>query len=419
MQLISTIVQTGTAQALLQLLGFVGGLLVVRWLSMPEYAIYTMMTAGLGTLTALADAGVTSSVMAQAGNVHSQREHVGRVIVAGLRFRARLALVVALLATPPLFWLFRDHGLGTGGALGTIAVVLVAFVPAVTTSILEVPLKLEQALRPLQWLQLQAAAARVALTAGLVSWLPIAVVAMLASAAVQWWSNLRLRGLLASWRLRDLEPDRVAVAGLRHAVRRTMPGTLYLCVASQLNVWLLAVFGTTVSVGQIGALGRLAMIFNVVNALVALIAVPRFARLPRDWPRLRYFYLRVAAALAAMGAAAAAIVWLFPEEALWVLGSQYDTLRSEVVLMMVSGALGLAATSLTGLNTARGYMPPGYVHPLLGITHTIPLLWLLDVSTVGGVLWMQMILAGFSAFYATLTFLYYARRPHEPVRQAP
>jgi O-antigen/teichoic acid export membrane protein len=418
MSISGVVLRTGAAQSLLQLIGFAGGLFIVRLLPVGEYATYTMLTAGLGTLTALADAGITSSVMAQAGRVHPNRSRIGRVLLTGLVFRRRLSVVVACLASPPLVWLLCTHGERLGAAMASMVVVLVAFASAATTSILEVPLKLDQSLMALQRLNLQVSAVRVAITSLSVWLAPVALVALVAVAIVQWWGNLRLRRLLRLFNLRGSTVDPNVASQLHRAAGRTLPGAVYYCLAAQLNVWLLAALGTTASVAQIGALSRLAMIFSVVSAVVSLIAMPRFARLPADWPRLAYFYAKVGIALIAFGAALVVVISTMPGRVLWLLGGQYESLENEVVILALSGALSLLATMFVGMNGSRGYFPPGYVHPLLGISHTVPLLLLIDVSTVHGVLLMQCILSAFSAFYGALTFVYYARQPHVPLPQS-
>jgi O-antigen/teichoic acid export membrane protein len=410
MGLMSLVLRTGTLQLLVQAIGFAGGILVIRLLPIDEYATYTVLLAALGTLTALADPGISSTVMARSGSHTADRARSSRILLTGMAQRRRFSLWVGALALPVLLTLLQRQGAPLGwAALGVCGVALAFFLGA-ATPLLEVPFKMQQTVMPLQWAQVQANALRVALV-GLALWMaPIAVLALLAAALTQWWLNARLRSLLGErvdWRAAD-EPE--TALAIRGNMRRTLPGALYYCVAGQLNVWLLALFGNTASVAQIGALGRLAMLFTIVQATVAMIVLPRFARQSAVRSVLLRAYLKVCAALVVLTLALTLLALLFPQELLWILGAPYRSLETEVALMALNGGLGLVGGALFAMNNVRGYLPPAWLPPALGVSHTVALMFLLDVSTVHGVLLMQAILAGFTIFYATLIFLFHAHR---------
>ncbi len=60
---------TGSAQVLIQALGFISGIIIIRLLPTEEYAFYTLANTMLGTMNILSDAGVSTGVMAQGGKV--------------------------------------------------------------------------------------------------------------------------------------------------------------------------------------------------------------------------------------------------------------------------------------------------------------------------------------------------------------
>ena len=419
MGLMSLTLRTGAIQLIVQAIGFAGGIVVIRLLSMGEYATYTILYAALGTLSALADAGIASTVMAQAGRHGGDSARVSSIVVTGLAYRRRFSLLVGGIALPVLLYLLHRQGESwVLSALGLLSVAL-AFLATAATAVLEVPFKLQQRVMPLQWAQLQANALRTALVATALWLQPTAALAVLCAALAQWWLNHRLRAMLATQVDRSSAVDRDAATAIRRNMWRTLPGALYYCIAGQLNVWLLTLFGSTASIAQIGALGRLAMLFTIVQVTVSMIVLPRFARQPEARDTLLRSYLKVTAALFALGTALTVAAWLFPQPLLWILGGDYSMLGNEVALMTLSGALGLIGASLYAMNNVRGYLPPAWVPPVLGISHTAVLMVLLDVSTVHGVLLMQGVLAAFSALYATLIFLFYARQRHDTLHQDP
>ena len=66
---IKLIFVTGSAQIIVQATGLFCGILVIRLLPVNEYALYTLANTMLGTMTVLADSGISSGVMAQGGKV--------------------------------------------------------------------------------------------------------------------------------------------------------------------------------------------------------------------------------------------------------------------------------------------------------------------------------------------------------------
>jgi len=100
---------TGGAQFLVQGLGFVAGILIVRRLPIAEYAYYTIATALLSTMTALADGGIGAGVISQGGKVWKDPVELGKVVASGLALRRRFALLSAV-AVPFLIYFLRKHG---------------------------------------------------------------------------------------------------------------------------------------------------------------------------------------------------------------------------------------------------------------------------------------------------------------------
>src|SRR5215213_1625169 len=95
---------TGAAQIIVQALGFISGILIVRLLSVNEYALYTLANTMLGTLTILADSGISNGVMAQAGKVWQDKKKLGSVLVTGLALRKKFGIISLLVATPVMIY---------------------------------------------------------------------------------------------------------------------------------------------------------------------------------------------------------------------------------------------------------------------------------------------------------------------------
>src|SRR5436853_1163 len=101
---------TGSAQIVVQAIGFISGILVIRLLQTNEYALYTLANTMLGTMIILADGGISAGVMAQGGKVWQDREKLGVVLATGLNLRKKFATASLLIATPILLFLLQRHG---------------------------------------------------------------------------------------------------------------------------------------------------------------------------------------------------------------------------------------------------------------------------------------------------------------------
>ena len=83
---------TGSAQIIVQILGFASGILIIRLLPVQEYALYTLANTMLGTMTVLADGGISTGVMSQGAKVWQNKVMLGKVLATGLDLRRKFAI---------------------------------------------------------------------------------------------------------------------------------------------------------------------------------------------------------------------------------------------------------------------------------------------------------------------------------------
>src|SRR5690606_28313648 len=110
-------------------------------------------------------------------------------------------------------------------------------------------------------------------------------------------------------------------------VKRMMPGVIYFCLAGNMTIWIATFVGSANIIAQIGALGRLAMILMVSNVLFVTLITPRFAILVSNTRQLFKRYAQIQIILFCFSIFVVLCVWLFSNEILWVLGSEYANLN--------------------------------------------------------------------------------------------
>src|SRR3979409_1893447 len=91
-------------QAVVQVIGFLSGILLIRHLDQREYAYFTIANTMQGTLNTLADIGISVGLVSIGGRVWQDRNRFGQLIRTASNLRRKLGLIAALVITPILFF---------------------------------------------------------------------------------------------------------------------------------------------------------------------------------------------------------------------------------------------------------------------------------------------------------------------------
>ena len=346
-----------------------------------------------GTMTILADGGIAAGVMSQGGKVWQNPEKLGIVLATGLDLRRKFAVGSLVIAAPVLFLLLMHHGASWLIATFILLSLIPAFLMALSGTLLEIVPKLHQDIVPLQKIQIMANSGRLAISLILIFLFPLAYVAILAAGLSQVWANFRLREF-HKYADAHLKPDPEISKKILAFFKRILPGSVYYCISGQITVWLISILGTTKSVAQIGALGRLAMLLSLVSVLINTLIIPRYSRLPHNKKLLLKRYLQIQAWLLGLSLCIMSLIYLFPDQILWLLGKNYADLKDELLLNIIAGrGLGLMVGTSFSLCTCRGWAMNPFipiVTSLLAITGGI---LLIDISTLRGILLLNICIA--------------------------
>jgi hypothetical protein len=267
---------TGSAQMLVQAIGLISGIFIIRLLPTQEYALYTLANTMLGTISLLADGGISSGTLASGGRVWQNPVELGKVVVTGMHLRRKFAIASLAISLPILFYLLITHGASWLSSVLIVLSLVPAFYAALSDNILEIPLKLNQDIAPLQKNQVAANIVRIVLLFGSLFLLPFTYVAILANGLPRIWANIKLRKVGERFADYKQEPDPHIRKDILHMVKRTMPSAIYFCVSSQITIWLISVFGNTESIAKIGALGRLTTLLTLFTVVFLNIFLKRF-----------------------------------------------------------------------------------------------------------------------------------------------
>ena len=86
-------------QSVVQIIGFLAGILLVRRLDQRDYAYFTITNSMQGTINLLADIGISIGLVSIGGRVWHDRRRFGELVNTALKLRRTLG-VVAILGEP-------------------------------------------------------------------------------------------------------------------------------------------------------------------------------------------------------------------------------------------------------------------------------------------------------------------------------
>ncbi len=401
-----------SAQAVVQALGFVTGILLVRLMDPAQFALLTLASSLLVTAAVLADLGLASAVLAEGGR---QPGGAGtdwaaawaRVCADARALQWGLAAAALLLVLPAGLVLFNRQDAPLGTALALVSLALATAVLQARNGLALSVVRLAGDVAWQQRADLAFSAARLAAVAlAMAWWLNISAFMALALQAA---TALCMAAALHHWlRARQLAGPARTAAGkhrpaLRSQVARQGPNAVWYALSSQLGLWLLAVLGSSTDVAALGALARLAGVFTVVGVLMAALAQPYFAR-QHDGPSLVTAFGVVNGGFAALLLALLAAATTWPQAVLWLLGPAYAGLQTELLWMLAASTLAAWGGALYALGCARGWVLPLRWAVTSSAAGTLLAVAMLDLATPRGALKLNALTSIFSLL-AILIFM--------------
>ena len=380
-------------QAIVQVIGFLSGILLIRHLAQREYAYFTIANTMQGTLNVLADIGISVGLVSIGGRVWQDRQRFGQLVKTAGGLRRKLGVIAALVITPVLYFMLVKNGAPVSYALILIALVLAGLAVQLALGVLGVVPRLHSDIRKIQTIDLVGAVVRfLILLALMFVFLNGAVAVAVGSATLylQYWMLRSYAARVIDFDASENEEDRHAMQGF---IRNLAANAVFFCFQGQITVFLISLFGRDVtSVAEVGALGRLAMVFTVLTNLLSNIFGPAFARC-QDPRRLRWQYAITVGGVTAFSLMLIVAAILFPRAFLFVLGAKYAHLEHELVLMLSVAVLGALTGTFWTLNASKAWIAGSWLYIPLTVVTQIALIPITDFSSVRSLLLFNLLSA--------------------------
>ena len=380
-------------QAVVQIIGFLSGILLVRTLEQREYAYFTIANTMQGTINLLADIGISVGLVSIGGRVWQDRHRFGQLISTALSVRKKLGAVAIIIVTPALYFLLVKNGASFFYTAVLIVVILAGLLIQLSVGVLEVVPRLRSDIARIQSIDLTGAIARLLVLVTLMYFFLNAGVAVAVATATLLLQYAMLRKYVAG--VIDLDApenaeDRAAMFGF---VRKLAANAVFFCLQGQITVFLISFFGRRASsVAEVGALGRLAMIFAVLSNLLTNVFVPAFARC-QSARKLRWLYAAIIGGVGAFSLLVLCGAEMFPGQFLFVLGSKYAHLHRELLVMVGGAVLSALTGTFWALNASKAWVAGSWLYIPLTLATQIALIPYTNFSSVMGVLTFNLISA--------------------------
>ncbi len=380
-----------TVQAFVQLTGFAAGILLVRYLDQRQYAFFTIANTMQGTISVLADMGISIGLISIGGRVWKDRHRFGQLIRTAQMLRWKLGAVATVLIVPILYLMLTRNGATPRYGLLLIGFVLIGLAAQLSFSVLSVVPRLCSNVARIQRIDFISAIARLVALISCAFLFLNAGLAVLVGSAAALLQYLMMRSHVSD--VIDLhapenEEDRRAMLGF---IKSQAPNAIFFCVQGQITVFLISFFGHHAgAVAEIGALGRLAMIFAILGQLMTNIFVPAFAR-AQTARRLRWQYAIITGGVIAFAGSVLGAAALFPHQFLFVLGPQYAHLHRELFLMVAGTVANVIVSTLWLLNAAKAWVAGSWLYIPLTLATQLALIPSTDFSSVNSLLLFNLI----------------------------
>ena len=380
-------------QAVVQIIGFLSGILLVRTLEQREYAYFTIANTMQGTINLLADIGISVGLVSIGGRVWQDRYRFGQLISTALSVRRKLGAVAIVIVTPVLYFLLVKNGASFFYTAVLVIVVLAGLLIQLSLGVLDVVPRLRSDVARIQSIDLTGAIARLLVLVTLMYFFLNAGVAVAVATATLLLQYAMLRKYVAG--VIDLDApenaeDRAAMFGF---IRKLAANAVFYCLQGQITVFLISFFARrTSSVAEVGALGRLAMIFAILSNLLTNVFVPAFARC-QSARKLRWLYAAIIGGVGAFSLLVLCGAEIFPDQFLFVLGSKYAHLHRELLLMVGGAILSALTGTFWALNASKAWVAGSWLYIPLTLATQIALIPYTDFSSVMGVLTFNLISA--------------------------
>ena len=378
---------TGSAAA--QGLSALTGLLLARWLTISDYALYTIMITLIGAMNVLTKGGAHYGYSTILGRVWPDKARAAQTVSAVLTVRKK----VSFYTLPPVIlitaWLLHKNGASWEQNIVLCLILLVIWWADMQTRLVDQILFYAHRTTPVQLVDTLLAAGRLLAITALIFTYTVSVIFAVTLSALA--AILRMFPILkwvnALVPINKAQPIESDIVEIQSSVRRQLPVEVYMVLQTQIVLVFLSVSASGTDVASFGALGRIGQLLVPVTMFTTAFSVPIFTRARNNIGKT----LSGLVVLSLLPGLLVLIIAIYqPQILLWLIGPQYQDLHAEVI-WAVGVAMGyVSAKTFRNLVAHRGKMKFNRLQIPLGLFWIVCAPFILDISTLKGAFQLQL-----------------------------
>lgn len=367
-----------------QAAGAIAGLLLARWMSVADYAIYTIGITVVGAIRLLTRSGVQMGLAAELARNWPDTDAAATALDAAMRVR----MLVSALIMPPLllaaWFLLERAGASPLVQAGILAILAVTWLADLYGSVLDQLLFFDGKALRMQMLDATISAGRLVLILvlrflGLVS----ATTALLSNVftVAARVPNLRswVKASLSGAALRD---SREVARTIRRVALRQLPVDIFVALQAQSAIFFLSMSGSdAMELATYGAIARIAQVLTPFSALIFAYFVPSFSKVRS---KVVIHLLAYVAVGALPGLGLFGFVALSPETLLTLIGPNYAGQTRPLIVCAATVAVMSTVDVATNLVAHRGWNHWGWLRIGVGILWCAAAPVFIQVNTASG-----------------------------------
>jgi O-antigen/teichoic acid export membrane protein len=338
-----------------QALNLITGIFLIHRLSIEAYAQFGVATGFQGVMGILMDLGFASTIIPLVGERAGDRAVIGRYVRAAHRLRNLTFWLLAPLTAIAFLATVHKRHWPLGLQLVLLISILVSLYSSGMVSFFSAPLLITRRLREYYLPQILVGFARV------LAYVALAFAGSLnaATAAIFGGLYVTANGLLIRRAARKhLDwPTSDSPETHRELLRYILPGTpavVFAAFQSQISLFLISFFGSTLYIAEVAALTRIGQIFIMLTVVHTTLVEPYIAKLPRQ--RLLHNYLTLLLVAIAACAPVVFIAFRWPDVFIWIIGSRFETVRPAIGVYILSLCLNFVSGLAWIMNRARKWV---------------------------------------------------------------
>jgi O-antigen/teichoic acid export membrane protein len=407
-------------QSAVQVLNAATGLMLLRMMSKPDFAIYAIALGIQGMITILTDIGFGGAISGLVGTRYQDKAILGSYIKTASHLRQVLLWFIAGAAIV-IAAIFRNVETQAHGQKELILLALAVLLTVqfqAWASYYEIPLLLNNKLVAYYSPQIAAAALRILSSVVLyyLHWISATtvIVANTLSIVVM---GISYRILARPWIQVPRKASREHGKEMVKFLVPLLPGTIYQALQGQISLFLIAVFGHVGQIAEVAAAGRIGQLFLLLNSSNGVLIGPYFSKSPRSLFHKRY--LKVMTGVAAITLLVVASAKVCPGLYLLLLGAKYSNLTPQVQLVIYASAIGYFTGAMWTVAVARKWIFwwSGSAQVILLTVVQLVCVMFLPLSTSEGVLKMNIYTA-FGALTVQILHVIQGYRVHNRAEAA-